>query len=246
MPQMSLALPPLTKGVKWLGIATIAVSVLVPLLKNYAGIGLEAFVALVPDLLRHRGLIWTPFTYLFLEREPLSLVFSLLGLWFIGSMLEQRWGTRRFVVFYFATSVFAALATTLLSFVVPAAGAFPYAGNWPALEAMVAATAVQLPDVQFFMYLFFVRAKWMLPISAGMILLYVIMGGPVPYLPVIFGLGAGVVLAGGIRTPKQLALRARVWLIDRRMRKSNLRVVRGPEDDLFGGRGKSGSDKYLH
>ncbi len=247
MPQMGFAMPPLTKGVKWLAIATVAVSVLVPLLKNFAGFdSAEVMVALLPDLVRHSKIVWTPLTYSFLERDPLGLIFALLGLWFIGSMLEQRWGTRRFVVFYFATSVFAALATTLLSFFVPAIGEYPYAGNWAAIEAMVVAIAVQMPDVQFFMYLFFVRAKWMLPISAGTVLLYVIMYGPVRFIPVIFGLAAGLLLAGGVRTPKHLALRARVWLIDRRMRKSKLRVVRGPEDDLFGGGGKSGSDKYLH
>lgn len=254
MQQMGFGIPPFTKGVKWLVIATVATSVLVPLLKNFAGISIEAYVALVPELVLHsfswarlHGFFWTPLTYTFLEREPLDLIFSLLALWLIGSTLEQRWGTRKFVVFYFATAVFAALATLLLGAFLPAVGVFPYVGNWGVIEAMVAATAIQLPDVQFFLYLFFVRAKWMLPISAGTILLYVIIYGPVRFIPVIFGLLAGLVLSGGVRTPKQLMLRARVWWIDRRMRKSNLRVVRGGQpDDLFGGRGKSGSDKYLH
>ena len=53
-----------------------------------------------------------------------------------------------------------------------------------------------------------------------------------------------MLLAGGVRSPKQLWLRVRVWWIDRRLRSRRLRVVRG-EDDAQG-RGRSGSDKYLH
>ena len=75
-------------------------------------------------------------------------------------------------------------------------------------------------------------------------LLFMIFYGPVPFLPQLFGLGMGALLAGGVRTPRQVLLRLRVWWIDRRLRSRRLRVVRGEED--LPGQGRSGSDKYLH
>jgi hypothetical protein len=68
-----------------------------------------------------------------------------------------------------------------------------------------------------------------------------------PYLPQLFGLGIGALLAGGrMRTPRQLLLRLRVFWIDRRLRSRNLRVVREGQNDEDVPRGSRGSDKYLH
>jgi hypothetical protein len=82
----------------------------------------------------------------------------------------------------------------------------------------------------------------MLPISAGMTVLFMLMSGWVPYLPQLFGLGAGVLFAGGVPSGN-VFLRAKVWWIDRKLRRSRLRVIRGDEDVRSGSRG---SDKYLH
>ena len=167
--------------------------------------------------------------------------------WDCGSWartLEQAWGTRRFVIFYLATGALGAVATALLGLAVNAVRFHAFAGNWSSLEGLIAAFAVLMPDAQIFLYFLPVQARWMLPISAGITVLFMLMTGWVPYLPQLFGLGAGVLLAGGV-APKNVLLRARVWWIDRRLRRSRLRVVRG--NDEKGGPFKgSGSDKYLH
>jgi membrane associated rhomboid family serine protease len=232
--------PPLTTGVKFLGIATLVLSIASKLGDRGQAIGLQ--LAFTTESLRHLRL-WTPFTYTFVNPEPFNLIFSLLGLWLVGSMLEQRWGTRRFVTFYFSTGALAALATFLVSFVVPSVREIPYFGNYPAIEGMVAAVAILSPDATFFLYVVPVRARMMLPIAAGMTLLFMVMGTWQVYLPQLFGLGAGVLLAGGV-SPSHFWLRARVWWIDRRLRRSKLRIVRGVETDEK--RGARGSDKYLH
>jgi hypothetical protein len=125
--------------------------------------------------------------------------------------------------------------------------AFEYYGNWPALEGLIAAFAVLMPNAQIFLYFVPVRARWMLPLSAGITVLFMLMTGWQPYLPQLFGLGAGALFAGGVG-PRNLMLRLRVWWIDRRLRRSKLRVVRGKEDEESGPFTSSGrgSDKYLH
>jgi membrane associated rhomboid family serine protease len=238
---MGFGVPPFTRGVKWLGIVTLAVSVLAAVLGE-SGQAMAAQLVFVPAGLLH-GRVWTPLTYTFLNLDPIGLLFALLGLWLLGASLEQRWGTRRFVTFYFLTGALGALATALVAIVSPAVRAHPYYGNWSSLEGLIAAFAVLLPDAQIFLYFIPVPARWMLPISAGITVLFMLMTGWVPYLPQLFGLGAGVVLAGGYR-PGNLLLRMKVWWIDRRLRRSKLRVVRGEDEALRGG--KSGSDKYLH
>jgi hypothetical protein len=106
---------------------------------------------------------------------------------------------------------------------------------------------VALPTAQIFLYFVPVEARLLLPISAAITLLYMIFRGWHPYLPQLFGLGAGALLAGGrLRTPRQLLLRLRVFWIDRRLRSRNLRVVREDKDDDLPRRGSRGSDKYLH
>ena len=241
-PMGNFALPPFTRGVKWLLIATVALSILVPISGAF-GENLAALFAFVPGGLRY-GHVWQPLTYTFLNPDPLAIIFAALGLWLMGGSLEAMWGTRRFVTFYFATSVLAALATAVVALVWPRVAEFPYFGNWVVLEALAAAFAVQLPSARIFLYFVPIEARLLLPISAGITLLFMIFRGPVPFLPQLFGLGAGALFAGGVRTPRQLWLRVRVWWIDRRLRRRRLRVVRG-EDDASR-RGPGGSDKYLH
>jgi len=242
MPMGNFAFPPFTRGVKWLLIATVAVSILVPLTGAF-GENLKIYLGFVPIGLR-RGYLWQPLTYTLLNPDPLGLVFAGLGLWLLGGSLEAMWGTRRFVAFYFATGALAALATAAIAIFSPSVAGFLYAGNWVVIEALAAAFAVSLPSARIFLYFVPVEARLLLPISAGITLLYMIFYGPVPFLPQLFGLGAGVLFAGGVRTPRQLLLRLRVWWIDRRLRSRRLRVVRGEDEQP--GRGRSGSDKYLH
>lgn len=242
---MQFGVPPLTRGVKWLGIVTIAVSVLATTL-GYRGDALRAYVHFAPEEFIH-GALWTPLTYTFLNPHPVSLLFALLGLWLIGSALEQMWGTRRFVTFYFVTGAIGALATAAVGYFSLSVRLFEYYGNWASLEGLIAAFAVLLPNAQIFLYFVPVQARWLLPISAGITVLYMLMTRAWwAYLPQLFSLGAGALLAGGISSPR-LLLRVRVWWIDRRLRRSRLRVVRGRgrEQDPFGGTGR-GSDKYLH
>lgn len=243
-PSMSFGVPPLTKGVKSLGVVTLAVSVLVAVMGE-SGAALARFVAFVPADFFH-GKLWTPLTYTFLNPDPISLLFALLGLWLLGASLEQSWGTRRFVFFYFMTAGLGAVATALLGLVSPQVLGHAFFGNWSSLEGLIAAFAVLLPDAQIFLYFVPIQARWMLPISAGITVLFMLMTGWVPYLPQLFGLGAGVLLAGGV-APRNFLLRAKVWWIDRRLRRSRLRVIRGargPDEPLRGG--GRGSDKYLH
>ena len=70
---------------------------------------------------------WQVGTYAFLHGGFNHLFFNMLGLWMFGSELERMWGTRRFIQFYTASVLAAALAqlivTALTGSVYPTVGA---------------------------------------------------------------------------------------------------------------------------
>ncbi|HWE25501.1 MAG TPA: rhomboid family intramembrane serine protease [Myxococcales bacterium] len=240
IPMGNLALPPFTRGVKWLLIASVAISIVGRYVPGFA-----AAMAFSPADLWFRGFLWQPLTYTLVQTSVDGIIFAILGLWLLGGSLEAMWGTRRFVTFYFATSVLAALATAFVGLAFRSVAQGIYSGTGPVLNALAAAFAVLLPTATIFLVVLPLPARLLLPISAGITLLLMVFERRVaPYLPHAFALGAGVLFAGGMRTPRQLWLRVRVWWIDKRLRSRKLRVVRG--EDEASGRGRSGSDKYLH
>jgi membrane associated rhomboid family serine protease len=74
--------------------------------------------------------IWRYVTYLFLHGSPMHLFFNMFALWVFGSDLEDYFGNRRFLQYYFFTGIGAGLTVTALdlligqrSFVIGASGA---------------------------------------------------------------------------------------------------------------------------
>jgi membrane associated rhomboid family serine protease len=244
---MSFAMPPITRGVKWLMIATGVLSVGVAGLAAWGPKGLGQSIAeyliLTPALLWH-GWVWTLATYTFLNPSVFGLLIALLMLWMFAGPLEQRWGTRRFLTFYFATQVAAGLATALVGLASPAVATYGYLGIGTSLSALSAAFAIAFADNQILLgFLLPVRARYLIHITIGITLLYVLMEGSViPFVAPVFGLLAGLIFArGALKGPRHLWLRFRVWWIERRLQGRKLRVVQGGER-----RSKSGSDGWLH
>jgi len=49
--------------------------------------------------------VWRVFTYQFLHAGFMHILFNMIGLFFFGRMLEQWWGSRRFLAFYLLCGV---------------------------------------------------------------------------------------------------------------------------------------------
>jgi membrane associated rhomboid family serine protease len=204
-----------------------------------------------PDDLLH-GRIWQLVTYTFFTPDPVSLLISALMLWMFAGTLERRWGMRRFLSFFFSAVVIAALLTTVVLLPFPSARTIPHAGIWTAIEALCAAFALSFPNDQIlFMFVLPIQARYLIHISVGITLLFLIMGSGslVSYLTPIFGLIAGIALMSRAARPRQVLLRMRVWWIDRKLKARKLRVIRGlPDDEDLPQRrsGGRGSDGFLH
>lgn len=106
---------------------------------------------------------WSFVTYQFLHTGPLSLFFGALGLWFLGSALEEEWGTREYLVFWLVATLGGSLSAWALGarltsdpYVVPVSMLFAFAVTWP--------------DVQFLVFFVVpVKVKWLAWITAALL-----------------------------------------------------------------------------
>jgi membrane associated rhomboid family serine protease len=111
-------IPPVTQALLLTNVAAFCIN-------YFAGPALTVLFALWP--LGHGFLPWQVVTYSFLHGDALHLFFNMLGLWMFGAELERVWGVKRFVQFYFASVLTAAMAqlvvTGLMGSVFPTVGA---------------------------------------------------------------------------------------------------------------------------
>jgi len=134
----TIGFPRFHGAVRDLVIINTAVFVVLLLLLSFAGkqaMWILSHGLLSPDAIKH-GWIWQFLTYGFLHVAPLNFLFSMLGIYFIGSAVEAQTGAKRFVELYLVALVGAGLAGFLLSLTgVLAQGAA--VGSGPAANALL-------------------------------------------------------------------------------------------------------------
>ena len=136
------------KGLRFLLIATVAAWV-VELLPGIGGLFLNMGALLPFKAIAHLE-IWRFVTYLFLHdpRSPMHLLFNMLALWMFGVELEELWGTRRFVAFYFLSGVGSGLFSVLSWY-------GPVIGASGAILALLTVYACYFPDRTILLFFLF-------------------------------------------------------------------------------------------
>lgn len=171
----------LPQGVKWLLIANVAVYLIYFFGSLATGQSLALFapLRLVAGQFLH-GYVWQPVTYMFLHDvgNPWHIVFNMLMLWMFGSPLEQVWGTRRFLQYYFLCGIAAGLCVVLVNALMgPPYLYYPTIGASGALFGLLLAFGVLFAEtVVMFSFLFPIKAKYMVMIMGALEFLFVCMG----------------------------------------------------------------------
>ena len=161
------------KGVKWLLISNTAIFVLTFLLpRNEESLrSLFDWLGLWPYHVLRGFRIWQLATYLFLHGSTMHLLFNMLALWMFGSMLEQDWGTRRFLRYYFLCGAAAGVCVIAVNVVIGDWGT-PTIGASGAIFGLLLAFGVLYPNQTVLMnFLFPIKAKYMVMIYAAIELL---------------------------------------------------------------------------
>jgi len=151
--------PPFTGMVKKLCIVTSAVflATYVPaaLMGSALPFGAD-ILGLRPALVLH-GALWQPATYLFLHSGWFHIIFNLFALWMFGYDLEQAWGPRRFLFYFFLTGIGGALLNILLD----PGSLIPVIGNSAAVYGILLAFGMLFPDRPIFLWFVVpIKAKW--------------------------------------------------------------------------------------
>lgn len=134
------------------------------------------------------GALWHPVTGLFLPWQPLTslflhgnfthLFFNMFALWMFGAPLENLWGSRRFVFYYFLCGAGAMLTHLLVSTFWGDAMA-PVIGASGAVFGLLLAFGIQFPNQYIYLYLLFpIKAKYFVLLYGLLELWAGVMAGP--------------------------------------------------------------------
>jgi membrane associated rhomboid family serine protease len=161
----------LPAGVKWLLISNTVLFVLYFFAVRSGMGGFFAPFQLVPALVVKYPAVWQPFTYMFLH-DPngfMHILLNMLSLWMFGSTLEQTWGTKRFLTYYFVCGVGAGICVVIAGLVFGPANV-PVIGASGAILGLLMAFGILFPDVELlFFFLFPIKAKYYVMIIGAMV-----------------------------------------------------------------------------
>ena len=152
-------------GVKWLLVSNVAVYLVYFFTVHFLNSDLFFPLQLIPHMVV-RGAVWQLFTYLFLH-DPHGLfhiLFNMLALWMFGTPVEQTWGTRRFLHYYFLCGVGAGVCVVLVNLAIGNSYQSTI-GASGAIYGLLLAYGMLFPEQEIlFMFLFPMKAKYLVMI----------------------------------------------------------------------------------
>jgi membrane associated rhomboid family serine protease len=197
---MSISLPPFRGAVKWLMLINLGVFIaweLLGLVSAESASKAALILGLIPQAVVH-GWLWQIVTYGFLHLGVMHLAGNLLGIWFVGSLVEGMFGTRRFVRFYFICLLGAAIGCVVLSYsgAAPLSHAQLIAGATGANYGLLLAVGMLMGETEFMMFPLpmQIKAKYMVGIVLGIAVLMSLSGpGAIINAGLLGGLFAGFI-----------------------------------------------------
>ena len=188
--------PRFTGAVRTIVLVTVGIWILLILLSAFHSPYAElilAFGSLVPASVREHWAIWQFFTYGFIHVAPTHIFATMLGVFFIGSSVEEVTGKRAFYELYWISLIGAGLVGFLLSLT-------GYVGAGSVLGAGAAGNAILMvfylfyrgASIYLFPFPFQIPVKWVLIIFAAIEAAYFLLTHfMLFYMVNLLGLGMG-------------------------------------------------------
>ena len=85
------------------------------LLQEFVSRLMVVYLGLVPGLVWHDYFLWQLGTYIFLHGDVSHILFNLLALWMFGGELENYWGSKKFLRYFFFCGVGAGISTVIFT-----------------------------------------------------------------------------------------------------------------------------------
>lgn len=160
-----IAMPSLTPVVKGLLIANVVIFVIGMLLNNHESF-FRRFFAVSTITVAESLQLWRIISYQFLHDNFGHIFFNMLLLYFFGTMLEQLWGSRRFLRFYLICGAMGGVFYTLLA-LLNFLGKGYMVGASGAILGMLAAGAILFPHMRVYVFGIFPLKLWVLAVIAA-------------------------------------------------------------------------------
>ena len=133
---------------------------------------------LVPNTFFTELMLWQPFTYMFFHAPFYSsigishILLNMLGLWVFGRELEQAWGKKKFLKYYFLTGI----GSGLITYIFQMDSSNPVIGASGAGYGVLLAYGVSYPNRMLYIWgLIPVRSMWLV-IIMGVIAFFGLLG----------------------------------------------------------------------
>jgi len=153
---------------------------------------INLYLGLVPILVWKKYFLWQLATYIFLHGGIGHILFNLLALWMFGGELENYWGSKKFLFYFFFCGIGAGICTVVFSpyqFI-------PVIGASGAIYGILLAYGWLFPNRLIYIYFLFpIPAKYFV-IIYGLLELYSSMagtGGGIAHLTHLGGLFFGLI-----------------------------------------------------
>jgi membrane associated rhomboid family serine protease len=162
------------------------------LLQTFVSGRITLYLGLVPILVWKKYFLWQLATYIFLHGGFSHILFNLLALWMFGGELENFWGSRKFLFYFFFCGIGAGICTVVFSpyqFI-------PVIGASGAIYGILLAFGWLFPNRPIYIYFLFPIPAKFLVIIYGLIELYASMegtGGGIAHLTHLGGLFFGII-----------------------------------------------------
>ncbi len=161
------------------------------LLQTFVSGRITLYLGLVPILVWKKYFLWQLATYIFLHGGFTHILFNLFALWMFGRELENFWGSRKFLFYFFFCGIGAGICTVVFSpyqFI-------PVIGASGAIYGILLAFGWLFPNRPIYIYFLFPIPAKFLVIIYGLIELYASMegtGGGIAHLTHLGGLLFGI------------------------------------------------------
>jgi hypothetical protein len=231
-----MGLPPIRSMAAKLAIGLIAGSIFAGLVMQFAGVVLFLIPAQTLG-----GSLWQPFTFVFVENDPMGVIFGALILYSAGGMLESQWGSRRLLTFVVGTTFVSGLLTLGCAALFPGTlGQFIYTGGTIMASIAWVASGLLLGRGQSNFWGIPVTGNVLAMIGVGFVVLNAARAWQI-VVPEVFALGY-VFAYLKLGSPKYLWLRFQQWRLNRQLkgRSKHLKVIASDRNM------PSDSDRFLH
>ena len=229
----SFSKAPMTSVVKKLLIVNVAIWVVVQIIMDRAfGFHQWRVLILTPEQVIEKFYVWQLFTYQFFHAiSPFHLLFNMLMLYFFGSELERRWGSKFFAFYYLMSGAGAAIIYCIgVAIYAAMTGSrpilmTPVLGASGALFGLLLAYGIIFAERElYFMGFFPMKAKYFVILAGAMDLASLMgtgfAGGEVAYLAHLGGIASGFMILRGHVQYKNYQAKTKL-----KRKSSNLRLV---------------------